>query len=149
MTTKRRESRLEPYREYGPLFIRLVVGGRLIWGTQDNVFSWERMKEFAAFLGQHGVPYPLAGAVLSVAVQFLAGLLVIVGLWTRTAGALIVLNFIAAFWIAHRGDTFLDMYDALVMLAGGLFFLLHGPGRLSLDSLRERRRIEPMPRGEA
>ena len=104
------------------------MGVRLIWGTQDNVFSWERMKEFAAFLGQHGVPCPLAGAVLSVAVQFLAGVPVILGLWTRAAGALIVLNFIAALWIAHRGDTFLNMYDALVMLAGGLFFFCTARG---------------------
>jgi len=63
------ESWVERHREYGPLFVRLVVGARLIWGTQDNVFSWERMKEFAAFLQQHGVPYPTAGAVLSVAVS--------------------------------------------------------------------------------
>lgn len=88
VTTNRRESWLEPYREYGPL----------------------------------------------------GGILVIRGLWTRAAGALIALNFIAALWIAHRGDTFLNMYDALVMLAGGLFFLLHGPGRLSLDGLRERQK---------
>ena len=98
------------------------------------------MKEFAAFLQQHGVPYPLAGAVLSVAVQFLGGILVTLGLWTRAAGALIALNFLAALWIAHRGDTFLGMYDALVILAGGLFFLFHGPGRLSLDGLRDRQK---------
>lgn len=79
--------------------------------------------------------------MLSVVVQFLGSLLVTVGLWTRAAGALIAVNFLVALWIAHRGDTFLNMYDALVMLAGGLFFLLHGAGRLSLDHwLASRRR---------
>ena len=127
---------LERHREHGPLFIRLVVGARLIWGTQDNVFSWERMREFSGFLEQHGVPFPLPGAVLSVALQFLGGILVTLGLWTRAAGALIAVHFVAALWIAHRGDSFLNMYDALVMLASGLFLLLHGAGKLSLDDLR-------------
>lgn len=131
---------LDRNAEWGPLFIRLVVAARLIWGTQDNVFSRERMEEFARFLGERGVPAPLGGAVLSVGIQFLGGLLILVGLWTRAAGALLAVNFLAALWIAHRGDTFLNMYDALVMLAAGLFFFFHGPGRVSLDVWRGTRR---------
>ena len=38
---------LAPYRT---LFIRLLVGFHLIYGTQDNVFSYERMLEFRNFL---------------------------------------------------------------------------------------------------
>jgi putative oxidoreductase len=130
---------LAPYREYG-LFIRLIVGYRLVWGTADNVFSWARMVEFAEFLGARGVPLPLVGAVVSAYAQFLCGLLFIAGAATRPAAALMIVNFIAALAIAHIGQPFLENHDALVMLFGSCFLLLHGPGKLSVD---ERGRLTP------
>ena len=132
---------LDRHREVGPLFIRLVVGARLVYGTWDNVTSWARMEEFEAFLAQFGFPLPLASAVVSVAVQFIGGLLVLTGAWTRGAAAVLAANFIVALLMVHvpAGDTFLDTYDALVMLAGSLFLLVHGPGDLSVDAWRARR----------
>ncbi|MBA3553606.1 MAG: DoxX family protein [Gemmatimonadales bacterium] len=124
---------LAPYREYGPLFIRLVVGYRLVWGTMDNVFSYAQMVEFAGFLEARGVPWPLGSAFISAYAQFICGLLFLAGGFTRPAAAVMVFNFIAALLIAHIGQPFLDNYDALVMLFGAAFLLLHGPGALSVD----------------
>ncbi len=56
------------YREYGPVFVRLVVGSFLVWGTQDNVFSYARMLEFRDFLAARSVPAPLV-APASVSLQ--------------------------------------------------------------------------------
>ena len=120
--------------------LRVLLGARLVWGTQDNVFSGERMEEFAGFLAANGFPWPLPGAVLSAWVQFVCGILLILGAFTRWASALIVLNFIAALLIAHRSDTFEGMFPALVMLFGGLYFLAHGAGRPSVDAVLEKRR---------
>ena len=53
------------HREYGPLFIRLIVGFHLIYGTQDNLLSFARMEEFALYLAERGVPAPLFAAFLS------------------------------------------------------------------------------------
>ena len=36
----------ESKKEYGAIFLRVTIGWRLVYGTQDNVFSWERMIEF-------------------------------------------------------------------------------------------------------
>lgn len=124
---------LSPYREYGPLFIRLVVGYRLVWGSADNVFSHARMVEFAGFLGQHGVPWPLPAAFLSAYAQFICGLLFMAGAFTRPAAAVMAFNFVVALLVVHLGQPFLDNYDALVMLFGAAFLLLHGPGALSVD----------------
>lgn len=33
---------LEKYKEYGVIFIRLIVGFHLIYGTQDNAVSYYR-----------------------------------------------------------------------------------------------------------
>src|SRR5919206_3106215 len=97
-------SRLEKYKEDGVIFIRLIVGFHLVYGTQDNVFSYARMEEFASFLSVRGVPFPLASAFLSAYAQFICGILFIVGLATRYAAVVMVVNFIAALVIAHVGD---------------------------------------------
>jgi putative oxidoreductase len=125
-------------REWGALFIRLAVGSRLIYGTADNVFSSERMAEFERFLAAHGTPFPAAGAPVSVYVQFVCGILFLLGLWARPAGALIAINFIAALVVAHRATGFLETWPALMMLAAGLFFLFNGAGPLSIDERKWR-----------
>ena len=122
--------------EYGPLFLRLVVGWMLIWGTQDNIFSWKQMVEFERFLASRGVPLPMVAAHLSVYVQFVCGILIILGALVRPAALLLVINFVCALLIAHRGDTWAGAFPALVMLASALFFLFHGPGKLSVDERR-------------
>jgi putative oxidoreductase len=132
-------SALEKYKEYGVIFIRLIVGFHLVYGTQDNVFSYARMEEFASFLSVRGVPFPLASAFLSAYAQFICGILFIVGLATRYAAVVMVVNFIAALVIAHVGDTYPNMFPALMMLASACFFLVHGAGRLSADSALGRR----------
>lgn len=130
---------LEERKEWGVLALRLIVGFHLVYGTQDNVFSWARMVEFADFLATHGVPWSLFSAHLSVYAQFLCGILFILGALTRWAGAVMVINFIAALLIAHRGDPYPAMFPALMMLAAAVFFLVHGPGRGAVDGLLRRR----------
>ena len=124
---------LEKYSDYGALFLRLVVGSFLVYGTQDNVFSYARMVEFEHFLAARGVPVPLVAAFVSAYAQFVCGILFILGAATRAAGLVMVINFIAAIVIAHRGDSFRDMLAALMMLASAFFFLLHGAGKPSVD----------------
>lgn len=131
---------LEKYKEYGVIFIRLVVGFHLIYGTQDNVFSFARMEEFAGFLSARGVPFPLFSAFLSAYAQFICGALFIVGAAIRYAALVMIVNFIAALVIAHIGDSYPNMFPALMMLAASCFFLLHGPGELSVDSWLKKRR---------
>ncbi len=127
--------RLDRHRGWGVLALRLAVGARLIEGTQDNVFSGERMEEFARFLAAHGTPAPHAAAYLSAYAQFICGILFVLGLFTRPAGLVMTINFVAALTIAHRATPFLQTWPALMMLAAALYFLLCGAGSLSLDRL--------------
>lgn len=126
---------LEKYKEYGVIFIRLIVGFHLIYGTQDNVFSYARMEEFAGFLNVRGVPFPIFSAFLSAYAQFVCGVLFILGVWTRYAAIVMIINFIAAIIIAHIGDTYQNTFPALVMLSAACFLLIHGAGKLSVDDL--------------
>lgn len=126
---------LDRHSGWGVLALRLAIGARLVEGTQDNVFSAERMHEFATFLAGHGTPLPLFSAYLSASAQFLCGTLLILGLLTRPAALVMVINFIAALVIAHRATPFLQTWQALMMLAGAIYFLFCGPGALSVDRL--------------
>ncbi len=126
----------------GVIFIRLIIGFHLIYDTQDNVFSYARMEEFASFLSARGVPFPLFSAFLSAYTQFICGAPLLVGAATRYAAAAMIINFIAAIIIAHIGDTYPNMFPALMMLAAACFFLLHGAGMLSVDSALLKRKDE-------
>jgi putative oxidoreductase len=127
------------YREYGPIFIRLFIGIFIIWGVQDNVFSFAHMKEFSAFLEKRNVPFPLFSAFLSVYAQMICGVSILLGAWIRLTSIIFIINFIAAIIIVHLNDSFREMFAPLMLIFTGLFFLFHGAGKLSVDELLERR----------
>lgn len=78
-------------KDIGPLLLRLFTGIRLIYGVQDNIFSWGHMKKFAVFLGQYNFPFPLFCAIVSVYAQAIAGLAFILGWKTRWAAVLMII----------------------------------------------------------
>ena len=121
------------FQSYAALPIRIAVGVHLIIGTQDNVFSWDRMLEFEGFLDAQGMPLPLFSAVLSVYAQFISGLLFILGWRVRWAALVMIVNFIVAILLVHLGDSYQGTFPAIMMLAGSIFLLLNGSGKLSLD----------------
>jgi putative oxidoreductase len=125
--------------EYGHIFLRLLIGWRLIDGTQDNIFSWERMIEFSDFLSAYGVVMPLAAAMISVYAQFVAGILYLLGAFIRMSALVMIVNFIVALLIVHAGTTFQESFQALTMLFGSVFFLFAGAGKFSVDHWLEMR----------
>ena len=131
------ESRL---RDAAVLLLRLFVGFVLVYGTQDNVLDGARMLEFRDFLASNGFPYPLASARLSAYAQFATGILLLAGLLTRPAAAVVAVNFVVALVMVHLRLPFSANIAPLAMLVGGLFFLLHGAPRWSLDAVLARRR---------
>lgn len=126
-------------REYGVIFIRLIIGTFIVYGVQDNVFSYGQMQEFAHFLAARGVPFPMFAAFLSAYTQFVCGICILFGAYVRVISVPFIINFICAILIAHRGDSFPGMFPALLMIFVGLFFLFHGAGKLSFDEWREGR----------
>jgi putative oxidoreductase len=131
---------IEQRREYGALFLRLLIGPFIIWGVQDNILSHERMLEFEKFLAAKGTPWPALAAQLSVYAQFICGISILLGAFIRLTSVVFIINFICAILIAHRGDPFRTMFPALMMLASGLFFLFHGAGKPSVDEWLASRR---------
>ena len=130
----------ERRRELGALFIRLFMGTFLIYMSQDNVFDRARMLEFERFLRQFGFPAPLVSAHVSVYAQFVCGMLILLGAFTRAAAVVMIVNFIVALVMVHTRLPFREALDPSAMLAGSLFLLFHGAGALSVDARLSPRR---------
>ena len=140
--TSAREGR---YAAIAPLLLRLFVGFVLVYGTQDNIFDRAKMLEFRDFLASNGFPYPLASAHLSAYAQFLTGGLLLAGLFTRFAALVVVVNFLVALGMVHVGLPFNANIAPLAMLVGGIFFVLQGAPRYSVDALLARRASRDAP----
>lgn len=125
--------------DLAPLLLRLFVGFVLVYGTQDNVFNNAKMLEFRDFLASNGFPYPLASAYLSAYTQFVTGILLLFGFLTRSASAIVVVNFVVALLMVHLRLPFAANIAPLAMLVGGLFFVLYGAPKYSLDAVLSRR----------
>lgn len=120
-------------KQYSDLPIRFAVGFHLIYGTIDNIICWDRMIEFKDFLEHFGFPFPLTSAVVSVYLQFISGLLFIVGWKVRVVGIVMMANFIIAILMVHLSDPYPTIYPAISMLASSIFLVLNGAEAISLD----------------
>ena len=123
---------LDRNKDVGIFLLRLFVGLRLIYGVTDNVFSWEHMKAFEAFLAANHFPFPLISAVVSVYAQLVCGILILIGYQIRIASLIMIINFLVALLMVHRNDTVEGMTPALAMLFGSAVFLFYGAGRIAV-----------------
>jgi putative oxidoreductase len=104
---------------------------------------------FAESLAGKGVPAPTVMAILAVAAEFLGGLCVLLGIWTRpVALVLFVFTGFAAvighpFWAADGASyqsQFIHFMKNLSIMGGFLALFVAGGGPISLDARVSRRR---------
>lgn len=119
----------------GILILRLFIGVRIFYGVIDNVWSWERMTEFAHFLEANQFPFPVFSAILSVYVQFFTAIFILIGFRIRMASFILAINFIIALIFVHirAQDTIEGMTPALAMFFGCLTLFFTGADKISLD----------------
>lgn len=119
----------------GLFVLRMFAVARLIYGVWDNIIDPYKMQEFAGFLQQFSFPVPLFSAYLSVWIQFIGGLLLLIGWHTRWAALILVFNFLIAVTMVHipAGDTVEATTPALALLAITACLYFTGAGKLSLD----------------
>jgi putative oxidoreductase len=119
-----------------PLFARLVVGWVFMGTGWTKLNNLDRITE--AFISW-GIPFPYVMTPFVSAVEYIGGLLLLFGLFTRIAAAPLVIVMIVAVISAK-----LDQIDSLETLLGfeelaymALFgwLAVAGPGPISLDRL--------------
>ena len=127
-------SQAQRFGDFALLLMRVFVGLFLIWGVWDNVTDAARMREFVEFLRKFHFPSPEILAPLSVYTQLLIGLGFVLGLFTRWAGILCVVNFAVAIAMVDRFGGMRGIFPSGCLIAIGLYLATHGAGRFSLDA---------------
>lgn len=122
------------FSDFALLLLRAFVGVFLIWGVWDNLTEPARMQEFVEFLRKHHFTSPDLLAPASVYAQLLIGVAFILGLLTRWAGILCIVNFVIAIVMVDRFEGLRASFPSGCLIAIGLYLATHGAGRFSMDS---------------
>ena len=76
--------------------------------------------------------------VLSIIAEVFASMLLILGIFSRLAAILLVVDTFVAAFIFHQGQPIKNYEDAILYFTGFLVILLVGPGRWSVDGATGR-----------
>jgi putative oxidoreductase len=123
-----------------PLFTRLAVGWVFMWSGWGKLTNLPFVTEnFAGW----GIPVPGVTAPLTAGIEFIGGICLLLGLFTRiAAGALGVVMIVATLAVQwSEVDSLLTLagLEETLFLALFLWLAIDGPGRLSLDRLMQER----------
>lgn len=92
-------------------------------------------EKFMESVGNLGFPLPEFFAWSAGLSEFLGGLLLAVGLFTRPAAAMIIITMLVAAFVAHAADPFAKRELSLIYFAIAAVFLARGASKYSLDAL--------------
>jgi len=128
----------------------LLFAVRLYWGWQFAQTGWGKLHNIphvTDFFMSLGIPAPGLNAWVIALMEFVGGILLIVGLGSRLTGLALSVDMIVAYVAADRqalAAIFSDpgkFYNAdpYTFLFASLLILVFGPGKLALDFLLSRR----------
>ena len=121
----------------GMALIRMILGGLVVYHGQE-VFNSELMSGYITW-DTFKNPYGKFMVYLGKSSELLAGLLLLLGLFTRV-GALFLMGTLTyvTFFVGNGKFWYEDQHPFMFVLLGLVFFL-HGPGSWSLDEFISRR----------
>ena len=82
-----------------------------------------------------GLPMPIVMAWCAALAEFLGGLGIAAGLFTRLAAASLSVTMAVAFFIVHANDPLQSKELALLYLFSSTFIFMSGAGKFSIDAL--------------
>ena len=122
---------LNNLQPWGAFLLRLALGLSVVVHGYQKVSSHASLDRFVHSVVVMGLPYWLGYA--SAFTEFVGGILVILGLFTRFAAGMITINMLAALFLVgiHQG---FGMYNYIADLAAiAIMLLFYGAGALALD----------------
>jgi putative oxidoreductase len=122
---------LNKFQPCGALFLRLVLGIAIALYGYKKVIPNGALAHHVHMVAGMGLPSVLG--YISAYTELIGGILLILGLFTRLAAALVAINMFVAFFTVgiHRG---LGSFDyTLAFAAIAVMLLFYGPGALAID----------------
>jgi putative oxidoreductase len=120
---------------WGLFIVRLGMAVTLIPAGYLKWFRFGVLTGVTTLFGTtYGLPVPQAFAVAAGLIEFVGGILLVIGLFTRWVGLLVFCEFtVAAFYVRWRLQGYMDARLEMLMLCCGLLMFLTGPGRAAID----------------
>jgi putative oxidoreductase len=119
---------------------------RVYWGLQLGQNGWGKLHHLprvAEYFSSLGLPAPGFTATFVASVEFLGGILLAVGLFSRFIGLVLSIDMLMAYIMGDR-EALLSIFsnpgkfyaaDPYTFLFAALLILIFGPGRYALDTL--------------
>jgi putative oxidoreductase len=124
---------------FGPLPVRILIG---ILFIVHGLPKFEDVAGTQGFFGSVGIPPELAVPIGLL--EVIGGIFLLVGVVTRIAAALFIIEMISVTLIVKLSKGFVGGYELeLLLVAIGISLLLTGPGRISIEWDVLRREIFP------
>lgn len=113
------------YAHFAPLLLRFALGAIFI---VHGVQKFMGTAGFAEFFGSVGIPAPTAMVLIIGAIETVGGALVLLGIATRVAAALLALVMLGAIITVKFSMGFVNGWEFdLALFAGALSLVLSGP----------------------
>ena len=121
---------------------RIIIGVFLIYHGRE-IFNEVRIEEYSAWNGIKELPYPLFMAYLGKGMEFVTGILIAIGLFTRIASLCIGIVMVFIVFGIGTGKFYeQDQHPFLFALIGILFFFI-GPVKWSIDQKLFKEKPQP------
>jgi putative oxidoreductase len=125
----------------------VLVVARVFLATLFLIFGWRKVRDWPGTLAEmvdDGVPTPAFAAVIAIFMELAVASALVVGVFTRSAAALMVLYTLGTSLVEHRywmttGPNYVDrmesFYKNLSIMGGFMLLFITGAGKYSIDAL--------------
>ncbi|MGF6723245.1 putative oxidoreductase [Paraburkholderia sp. GAS41] len=123
----------------------LILVARILLMLLFVLFGWSKLTGFSgtvAYMTQTGAPMPEVSAIIAVVMEFVVGVAIVVGFYTRPLALLLALYTFGTALIAHHywtmsgAEQYMNMinfYKNVSIIGGLLLLVVTGPGKYSID----------------
>jgi putative oxidoreductase len=123
----------------------MLLAVRLYWGFQFAQTGWGKLHNLAkitSYFASLNIPFPGFNAPFIATLEFVGGILLMLGLFSRPVALLLACNMLVAYWTADRDalTSFLSdpgkfyVADPYTFLFASLMILVFGAGFLAVDT---------------
>lgn len=131
---------LNNLQPWGAFFLRIVLGAAMIYHGYGKVIppggfhggnTFAALEHHSRYVASLGFPYWMG--IVSALTEFVGGILILVGLFTRFAAMLIAINMLVAVVMVNRHHGYSGSEYSMALLVIALMLFFYGAGVCAMD----------------